>query len=86
VTGVQTCALPILTEAVVVTFVGGTIGIILGWFVSVGLTYLGVLQAQVSISSVLLAFGVSTVIGIIFGYYPARHAASLNPIDALRYE
>jgi putative ABC transport system permease protein len=75
-----------LTEAVVVTFIGGTIGIILGWLISVGLTYFGVLQAQVSISSVLLAFGVSTVIGILFGYYPARHAGSLNPIDALRYE
>jgi len=75
-----------LTEAVVVTFVGGTIGIILGWLISVGLTYFGILQAQVSISSVLLAFGVSTVIGILFGYYPARHAGSLNPIDALRYE
>lgn len=75
-----------LTEAVVVTFIGGTIGIILGWLISFLLTYFGVLQAQVSISSVLLAFGVSTVIGIVFGYYPARHAGSLNPIDALRYE
>jgi putative ABC transport system permease protein len=75
-----------LTEAVVITFVGGTIGIILGWLISVGLAYFGILQAQVSLSSILLAFGVSTVIGIIFGYYPARHAASLNPIDALRYE
>jgi putative ABC transport system permease protein len=75
-----------LTEAVVVTFIGGTIGIILGWLISFLLTYFGVLQAQVSISSILLAFGVSTVIGIIFGYYPARHAALLNPIDALRYE
>ncbi|MFA6353626.1 MAG: ABC transporter permease [Candidatus Paceibacterota bacterium] len=75
-----------LTEAVVITFVGGTIGIILGWLISVSLAYLGIVQAQVSLSSVLLAFGVSTVIGIVFGYYPAQHAASLNPIDALRYE
>ena len=75
-----------LTEAIVITFVGGTIGIILGWLISVSLSYFGIVQAQVSISSVLLAFGVSTIIGIIFGYYPARHAASLNPIDALRYE
>jgi len=75
-----------LTEAVVITFAGGVLGIILGWLISFVLSALGIVQAQVSISSILLAFGVSTVIGIIFGYYPARHAASLNPIDALRYE
>jgi len=41
---------------------------------------------QVSWFSVVLAFGVSSLIGIVFGYYPARRAAGLNPIDALRYE
>ena len=75
-----------LTEAVIVTFIGGTLGIILGWLISFALSSLGILQAEVSISSVLLAFGVSTIIGIVFGYYPARHAGALNPIDALRYE
>jgi len=75
-----------LTEAVVITFTGGTLGIILGWLISFGVNYLGITQAQVSLYSILLAFGVSTIIGIIFGYYPARHAASLNPIDALRFE
>jgi len=75
-----------LTEAVVITFIGGAVGIVLGWLISFILGYLGIIQAQVSISSVLLAFGVSTIIGIVFGYYPARHASSLNPIDALRYE
>lgn len=75
-----------LTEAIMLTFTGGVIGIILGWLISFVVSYTGILQAQVSLSSVLLAFGVSTVIGIVFGYYPARHAASLNPIDALRYE
>ena len=75
-----------LTEAVALTVVGGTIGVILGWLIAFGITYFGVLQASISTSSVLLAFGVSAAIGIIFGYYPARRAASLNPIEALRYE
>ena len=75
-----------LVEAVMLTFIGGVIGVILGWGVSLLVTKLGILQAQVSISSVLLAFGVSAFIGIIFGYYPAQRASKLNPIEALRYE
>lgn len=75
-----------LTEAVMLTFLGGLFGIVLGWLVAFGMTYFGILQTSVSLSSILLAFGVSAGIGIIFGYYPARRAASLNPIVALRYE
>ena len=75
-----------LIEAVMLTFIGGIIGVIIGWLIAYGVTYLGILQASVSMSSVLLAFGVSAGIGIIFGYYPASRAANLNPIDALRYE
>jgi putative ABC transport system permease protein len=75
-----------LTEAVVLTLFGGVIGVALGWSISFAVTYFGVLQTQVSLSSVLLAFGVSAAIGIVFGYYPARRAAGLNPIEALRFE
>ena len=75
-----------LAEAVLLTFIGGFLGIILGWAISFTVTALGLVQTQVSLYSVFLAFGVSAAIGIIFGYYPARQAASLNPIDALRYE
>jgi putative ABC transport system permease protein len=75
-----------LVEAVMLTFIGGLIGVILGWAVAFIVTSLGILQTSVTLSSVLLAFGVSAAIGIIFGYYPARRAASLNPIEALRYE
>jgi len=78
--------LQFLIEAIVLTFIGGIIGVILGWSISFGLSWSGLLQAQVSLSSVLLAFGVSAMIGIIFGYYPAKRASHMNPIEALRYE
>lgn len=75
-----------LTEAVALTFLGGVIGIILGWLVASGISKFGGLRTTISLQSILLAFGVSAAIGIIFGYYPARRAARLNPIEALRYE
>jgi putative ABC transport system permease protein len=75
-----------LVEAIMLTFIGGFVGIILGWLIAFGVTYFGILQASVSISSIILAFCVSAGIGIIFGYYPARRAGQLNPIDALRFE
>ncbi|MFA6428722.1 MAG: ABC transporter permease [Candidatus Buchananbacteria bacterium] len=75
-----------LVEAITLTFLGGFIGVIGGWLVSYGMTYFNITQTKVSLFSVLLAFGVSAFIGIVFGYYPARRAAKLNPIDALRYE
>ena len=74
-----------LLEAVVLTFIGGAIGIFLGWAVSLVADSYGV-TASVSSGSVILAFSVSAAIGIIFGYYPARRAARLSPIEALRYE
>ena len=75
-----------LSEAVMLTFIGGFIGIMLGWLISFIVTSTGIVATEVTLSSVLLAFGVSAGIGIVFGYYPARRAAMLNPIDALRYE
>jgi len=75
-----------LAEAIALTLVGGLLGILLGVSISFVVNYFGVLQTSVSIGSVFLAFGVSVTIGIVFGYYPAKRAAGLNPIDALRYE
>lgn len=75
-----------LLEAIMLTFIGGAIGIFLGWLISFAVQYFGVLQTKVSLMSILLAFGVSAAIGIVFGYYPARRASKLNPIEALRYE
>jgi putative ABC transport system permease protein len=75
-----------LTEAVILTFIGGLFGILLGWLISLLVTKFGGIATKVSITSIFLAFGVSAAIGIIFGYYPARKAAVLNPIEALRHE
>lgn len=75
-----------LVEAVMLTFSSGIIGIILGWLIAIALTRFGGYHSQVTVFAVALAFGVSALIGILFGYYPARRAAGLNPIEALRYE
>jgi len=78
--------LQFLVEAIALTGIGGAIGIALGWGISYLVTLTGLVTAQVTLSSVLLAFSVSAGIGIVFGWYPARRASNLNPIDALRYE
>jgi len=75
-----------LIEAIALTLIGGIIGITLGWLVSLGVNLTGLVKTSVSFSSIVIAFGVSALTGIIFGYYPARRAAGLNPIEALRYE
>jgi len=75
-----------LGESVLLTFTGGFIGIVLGWLIAFLISYFGKITTNVSISSIMLAFCVSALIGIVFGYYPAKRAASLNPIEALRYE
>jgi ABC-type antimicrobial peptide transport system permease subunit len=75
-----------LAEAVMLTFLGGLIGVIFGWLIAVIISKFAGIATSISWSSVLLAFGVSAAIGIVFGYYPAQRAAKLNPIDALRYE
>jgi len=75
-----------LTEAVVISAVGGVAGIALGWLITQFISGVAGWATSVSIPAVLLAFFFSASIGIIFGMYPARKASLLNPIDALRYE
>jgi len=78
--------LQFLVESIMLTFVGGILGIFLGWFISLGISRFSAIVTKVSFLSILLGCGVSTLTGIIFGYYPAKKAADLNPIEALRYE
>ena len=80
----QTILLQFTLEAVVLCAVGGAIGIMLGSLGALGLTFL--ISSQVSPLWVLFAFFSSCAIGLVFGIYPAWKAASLNPIEALRYE
>ena len=76
-----------LIEAVVLSLIGGLCGILLGWAGAMLISQLqSDLTAVVTIQSIALAVGFSAAVGLFFGIYPATRAASLNPIDALRYE
>jgi len=63
-------SLQFLTEAVMLTFIGGVIGVLLGWIISIAVSIFAGIATTVSISSILIAFGISAAIGIIFGYFP----------------
>jgi len=78
--------LQFLIEAVTLSLLGGLIGVLCGIGASKLVGMVANFQAIVSTGSILLAFGVSSIIGIFFGFYPAHKAAALNPIEALRYE
>lgn len=75
-----------LLEALALTFFGGIVGVAFGWAVAFVIARAGGIATAVSWESIILAFGVSAIIGVVFGFYPARRASKLNPIEALRYE
>jgi putative ABC transport system permease protein len=78
--------LQFLVEAVVLSCLGGLVGLVLAFFATIGLSILAKVPFIFDPQINLVAFLVSAVIGMVFGYFPARRAASLNPIDALRHE
>ncbi|MGJ0330392.1 ABC transporter permease [Aliarcobacter cryaerophilus] len=78
--------LQFLIEAIVLSTWGGIIGIFLGLGVGYGVVQIFELPYIINTQIILISFIFSTLIGVIFGYFPARKAAKLNPIDALRYE
>lgn len=75
-----------LIEAIVISLVGGAIGILVGIGASQLIATVAKLKTVVTTGPILLSFGFSMTIGLVFGLYPARKAAKLNPIDALHYE
>jgi putative ABC transport system permease protein len=75
-----------LIEALLISFIGGMIGVLLGLLVSNLITSILNWPVSVTAQSILMSFVFSSAIGVFFGWYPARKAAGLNPIDALRYE
>ncbi|PIT88239.1 MAG: multidrug ABC transporter substrate-binding protein [Candidatus Magasanikbacteria bacterium CG10_big_fil_rev_8_21_14_0_10_36_32] len=75
-----------LVESVTLTFISGIIGIIVGWLAAWLISKFGDTTTTVTLYSVLLSVGMSALIGIVFGYYPARRAAKMDPIEALRYQ
>ena len=75
-----------LVEAVTLGLAGGVLGIILGYVASFLITELLQWQTTISLGAVALAFGIAATTAVFFGFYPARRASKLNPIDALRFE
>ena len=75
-----------LVEAVTLSLIGGVIGVRAGLLASHAIAYFAEWRTLLQVDAILIAFSFSAAVGIFFGFYPARKAASLNPIDALRYE
>jgi putative ABC transport system permease protein len=78
--------LQFLVEAVTLSLIGGLIGITAGLVSSYAIAHLAHWRTLVSTQAVVVAFFFAAAVGVFFGFYPARKASHLNPIDALRYE
>jgi ABC-type transport system, involved in lipoprotein release, permease component len=78
--------LQFLIESIVIGIFGGTGGVILGLLAAFAISFFGELNTVVSALSIFVSFGFSIAVGLFFGIYPARKAALLDPIEALRFE
>ena len=78
--------LQFLVEAMVMSLIGGGIGVVIGIASARTLTAVLDWPTEISVTTLAMAFGIAAAVGILFGYYPARRASRLDPIDSLRYE
>ncbi|MBI4975975.1 MAG: ABC transporter permease [Spirochaetes bacterium] len=78
--------LQFLLEAVLLTILGGLLGIVLAFIITTIITVFWHMPTKVTMISCVLSFSISALVGIVFGYVPAKQAGDMNPIDALRYE
>ncbi len=75
-----------LSETLLLTLFGGVVGIIVGSAIPFGVSYFGHMRTLITPGSLVLAFGISSAVGLIFGLYPAYRAANMDPIESLRHE
>ena len=75
-----------LVEAILMAFIGGALGILIGSGIAVLITVFAGWSVKISSSSIVLATSFSVIVGVVFGLWPARQASYLDPIEALRYE
>ena len=75
-----------VTEAMAMSITGGLIGVFLGIILSVGIGLLTEVKTNLTLYSVFIAFSFSVIVGITFGYLPAKRASDLKPIESIRHE
>lgn len=75
-----------ITEAVVLSISGGIIGVIFGISLSLGISLATDVKTSITLYSIIIAFGFSVLVGVTFGYLPAKNAANLKPIESIRHE